>query len=90
MCASHLAALRDSHILYRLVRDIGPDVFNFSHNIHAVNDLPKYNVFVIEMWQWHSGDEELAAIRVRARVLLYLHVSPLARREVQSCATYSR
>jgi hypothetical protein len=38
-------------------------------NIHAVNDLAKYHMFVVQEWCWGGGDEELAAVGVRARVL---------------------
>jgi hypothetical protein len=39
------------------------------HDVHAVNDFAKYDMFVVEKWGWHSGDEELTAVGVLPGVL---------------------
>jgi hypothetical protein len=64
----HFSTLSNYHVLIRLVAG-GTGVLNLVHDVHAVNDLTKHDVFVVEKWGWHSGDEELAAVGVWAGVL---------------------
>jgi hypothetical protein len=39
------------------------------HDVHAINDFAKHDMFVVEKWGWHSSDEELATVCVCAGVL---------------------
>lgn len=45
----HLAALRNGNVLHRLSFGIGycSRVLNLCHNIHAFNDISKYNVLAV-------------------------------------------
>jgi hypothetical protein len=54
--------------LNRLVSG-GAGILDHSHDVHAIDYLTKYNVFVVQEGRRGGRDEELAAIRVGARVL---------------------
>ena len=64
----HLPAHRNDNIVDRFFAT-GASHLNLLHNGHAVDDFAKNDVFVIEEGRGGSGDEELRAVGVRARVL---------------------
>ena len=45
-------------------------MFDFLHDVHAVDDFAEYDVLVVEEGGGEGGDEELAAVGVGAGVLL--------------------
>lgn len=66
----HLATLRDNDVLRRLVVvTTTPDILDFLHDVHAVDDFAEDDVFAVEEGRGGAGDEELAAVGVGAGVL---------------------
>lgn len=65
---SHLATLRNRDILIRLLA-FASDILDLLDNIHAIHDLPKHNVLVVQPGSRHSGDEKLRPILIRSCVL---------------------
>jgi hypothetical protein len=61
--------LHNGYILVRLVSG-GPSLLDHADHIHAVNDLAKYDVFVVQEGRRGGRDEELTAIGIWARVLI--------------------
>lgn len=47
---------------------LGAALLESLDDVHALDDLAKDAVLAIEPWAWDSGDEELAAVRVRTSV----------------------
>lgn len=45
----HLSALGDSDVLDGLVCHVGPDVLNLFYDVHAINNLSKDDMLVVEM-----------------------------------------
>lgn len=41
-------------------------IFQLTNNTHTLQNLPKYNMFTIQMVCWLTEDEELWAICIRA------------------------
>ena len=73
MSLLHLATLGNDNILSGSL-SLGPCVLNFSDNVHAVCDLTKDDMFVVEEGGGNSSDEKLTAISVRSRVLSKGHL----------------
>ena len=66
--ALHLSALCNRDILHR---SLAPDAHALHHldDVHALDDLAKDDMLAIQMRRRLARDEELTAIRIRARVL---------------------
>lgn len=69
----HFSALRNGHVLDRLL-PLRARVLNLAHHIHAVDDLAKHDVLVVQEGRGHGSDEELGAVCVGTRILVM--VSP--------------
>ena len=66
--SSHLSTHADHHVTHRPLGP-GPRILNLPHHVHAVNDLSKDYVFVVEEGGRSGGDEELRTIAVGAGIL---------------------
>jgi hypothetical protein len=66
---SHLAALRNGHVLHWPVLRPGPGLLNLLHHVHAVDDLAEDNMLVVEIRSSYGRNEELTAVCVWTRVL---------------------
>lgn len=68
---SHLAALGNDNIQvgHVLATVAGLRGLHLAHDVHAVDDLAKHDVFAVEKRRGLCGDEELGAVCVWARVL---------------------
>lgn len=45
-------------------------MLNHANHVHPVNDLAKYNMFVVQKWGCSGSDKKLTTIGVWARVLI--------------------
>jgi hypothetical protein len=64
----HLSTLDDGDILVWFISR-GSSVLNHSHNVHPFRDLAENNVFAVQEWGCGCGNEELASICIRPRIL---------------------
>lgn len=52
----------------RLVTARCLEILNLPHNTLSVDDFAENNMLLVQMWRWHSGDEELASVGARSGV----------------------
>lgn len=72
LIASHLTTLRNDNIQIRDITSATTRLrpLHFINDIHTINDLAEDDVLPVQMGRGHGRDEELATVRIRARVLL--------------------
>lgn len=69
MIPLHLTTLSNNDLLHRPIRlPIRPSILNHLDNLHALEHLPKNNMFAIQMRRRRTRDEELTAVGIRPAV----------------------
>lgn len=67
---SQLSALRDEYLhLWSLRLAVSPDMLDLLHYVHSLCNLTEDDVMVVQPWRRFESNEELAAVRILARVL---------------------
>jgi hypothetical protein len=59
----HGSTIRDDNIHFRSIVGSTTGIFYLSHNIHALDNMTKHDVFSVQVRSILAGDEELASIR---------------------------
>lgn len=88
--SSHLPTLHNRYILVRLVSG-GPSLLDHSNDVHAIDDLAKHDMFVVQEGRRGGRDKELTAIGIWAGVLVqrFSRSSNGKKNRLLACRVYS-